>query len=96
MKFMFFSDGTEIQSVYLSVLRIIAVQVEIERLVNVGANNTNANQIKGKKTKKNNINLKHLFKKKVNILFLSIVLKKELSTLINGIEDKTSENTKLG
>ncbi|XP_023821092.1 putative leucine-rich repeat-containing protein DDB_G0290503 isoform X2 [Oryzias latipes] len=50
-------------------LRIIAVQVEIERLVNVGANNTNANQIK--------------------------VLKKELSTLINGIEDKTSENTKL-
>ncbi|XP_024129098.1 myosin-J heavy chain [Oryzias melastigma] len=50
-------------------LRIIAVQVEIEKLVNVPANNTNSEKIKD--------------------------LKKELNTLINGIEDKTNENTKL-
>ncbi|RVE61643.1 hypothetical protein OJAV_G00172540 [Oryzias javanicus] len=47
----------------------VAVQVEIEKLVNVPANNTNSAKIK--------------------------YLKKELNTLIDGIEDKTNENTKL-
>lgn len=83
--------GMKIQSVYLPVLRIIAVQVEIEKLVNVPANNTNSEKIKGKKKNLQKF-IWNIYIKKLKPYFFCLQISKKSSILwLMGLKIKPTK-----